>query len=165
MQAIHKFPGIPRTQRGASLIEVLIAVLIMGIGLLGIAAMQTTALRNSQSSLERSQAVIQSYTIFEAMRSNRADALGGAYNTAGWICAAPTGTSHAARDSIAWINSMKETMGVAGDTTTCGNIACVAATGICTVGIQWDDSRAVDAGASGVEAGSSARQVQTVTRL
>ena len=41
-----------------SLIEVLVAVLIMGIGLLGIAAMQTVALRNGQSSLERTQAVI-----------------------------------------------------------------------------------------------------------
>ena len=165
MSAIRKLPAAYRAQQGASLIEVLIAVLIMGIGLLGIAAMQTTALRNSQSSLERSQAVIQSYAIFDAMRANRTAALGGAYNTAGWICAAPTGTSHAARDSIAWMNSMKATMGRAGDTTTCGNIACVAATSICTVIIRWDDSRAVDAGASGVQAGSSTRQVQTVTRL
>ena len=50
-----------------SLLEVLIAVLVLAIGLLGIAALQATALRNSQSSLERNQAVIASYTIADAM--------------------------------------------------------------------------------------------------
>ena len=165
MQVIQKFSATRGAQRGGSLIEVLIAVLIMGIGLLGIAAMQTTALRNSQSSLERSQAVIQSYAIFDAMRANRAAALGGEYNTGGWACAAPIGTSHAATDTIGWINSMKTTMGLAGDATTCGTIACDGVTNICTVGIRWDDSRAADAGTAGVEAGSNTRDVETVARL
>ena len=48
-----------RSQAGAGLIEVLVAVLVMGVGLLGIAAMQATALRNHQSALERTQATIQ----------------------------------------------------------------------------------------------------------
>jgi len=60
--------------RGVSLLEVLIAVLILAIGLLGVAALQASALRNSQSSLERSQAVIYTYTILDSMRSNTANA-------------------------------------------------------------------------------------------
>src|SRR3546814_2402887 len=66
--------------RGTTLSEVLIAVLVLGIGMLGIASLQATSLRNSQSSLERSQAVIATYAIIDAMRANRNDALAGAYN-------------------------------------------------------------------------------------
>lgn len=62
---------------GVGLVEVMISVLVLGVGMLGIAAMQATALRNSQSSLERSQAVIQAYTIFDAMRANLAVATSG----------------------------------------------------------------------------------------
>jgi type IV pilus assembly protein PilV len=147
------------------LLEVLIAVLIMAIGMLGIAAMQTTALRNNQSSLERSQAVIQSYAILDAMRANRDAALALQYDTGGWICAAPAGGTHVGNDIGFWMNSMKATMGVAGDATTCGRVDCVAATGICTIGVRWDDTRAAEAGPSGVEAGSATRQVETVVRI
>ena len=70
----RNFP-LPHIQRGVGLIEVMVAVLILGVGLLGIAAMQTTALRNSQSSLERSQAVMQTYAILDAMRAKDAEAV------------------------------------------------------------------------------------------
>ena len=142
-------------QAGMSLIEVMVSVLIMGIGLLGIAALQTTALRNGQSSLERSQAVIQTYTILDAMRANRQAALAGSYNTGGWECAAPTGGSLAVTDRAAWVGSLKATMGRAGDTTTCGNINC--ANGVCSVQVRWDDSHAVGNGGNG----SSTRQAET----
>src|SRR4051794_861854 len=55
---------------GVTLIEVLIAVLVMAIGLLGIGALQATAIRNNQAASERTQAVIQSYAILDAMRAN-----------------------------------------------------------------------------------------------
>jgi type IV pilus assembly protein PilV len=153
--------SFPSRQRGAGLIEVLVAVLVMGVGLLGIAAMQTTALRNSQSSLERSQSVVQTYSILEAMRANRADAVAGAYNTNGWMCAVPAGGTPATNDRAAWITSLKATMGVAGDTTTCGQIAC-ANTGACTITVRWDDQRASDGPSI---AGSSTRDVVTRTQL
>ena len=63
--------SFPRRQSGISLIEVMVSVLILSIGLLGIAAMQATALRNGQSSLERSQAVVQSYSILDTIRADR----------------------------------------------------------------------------------------------
>lgn len=66
-----------RRQAGVSLIEVLISVVILGIGMLGIAAMQARALQNNSSSLERSQMVVQSYAILDAMRANLTAARGG----------------------------------------------------------------------------------------
>ena len=83
-----------KSSQGVSLIEVLVAVLILGIGMLGIAAMQATALSNSQSSIERTQAVLHTYTIFDAMRADRNLALTNAFSPAGdtgMMCAPPVG--------------------------------------------------------------------------
>ncbi|MFP7721976.1 type IV pilus modification protein PilV [Lysobacter sp. A3-1-A15] len=141
--------------RGAGLIEVLVAVLIMAIGLLGIAAMQATALRNSQSSLERSQAVVQSYSIIDAMRANRVVALAGGYNM-GMTCAPPGGGgSLVANDQAIWIRDLQDTMG----STACGEVVCNA--GNCTVTVQWDDSRAGPQGATG----DTEQAVETQTRI
>ena len=150
-----------RHQRGASLLEVMISVLILAIGLLGIAAMQATALRNTQGSLERSQAVIQSYAILDSMRANRAVALAGGYNLP-MACTAPSddGTL-AASDQIRWINSLQAEMGA----TACGSIACAAGIANCSVSVQWSEARASDAGATGVIAGDSARTFVTGTTI
>ena len=157
--------GRRRTQRGVTLLEVMISVLILGVGILGIAAMQTTALRNSQSSFERSQAVMHSYAIIDAMRANRVAALAGAYNMA-MACAAPGlgGGTLAETDLNQWIVSMKTGMGgSAADTTTCGSIACD--TGNCTVVVQWDDSRATDGASAGPQQGDDKYQVTTAVTL
>lgn len=138
--------------RGVSLIEVMISVLVMGIGMLGIAAMQATALRNSQSALERSQAVIQSYSILDAMRANIAIARTGGYDMA-MSCAPPTGSSLAASDQANWINSLQGTGGIGASS--CGAISCD--TNRCTVTVRWDDSRA--------SGGSATQSFVTVTRL
>ena len=138
-----------RNSNGVSLIEVLISVLVMGVGLLGIAAMQATALRNSQSALARSPAVIQSYTILDAMRATVVESRISGYDTA--MCAAPAGTPLATADRVSWLNAVRDSMGA----TACGAIACDATT--CTVTVQWDDTR----GSNGI----AAQQFATVTRL
>lgn len=157
------FRKFPSRMSGVSLLEVLISVLIMGIGMLGIAAMQATALRNSQSSVERSQAVIQSYTIIDAMRANRENALAGAYNTGGWMCSPPTGSGLSATDRAAWLTSLQAALGSSGDDgqSVCGEVACNS--GICTVGVRWDDSRA--GGSGGTQAGASQYSVETRVQL
>lgn len=128
-------------QRGISLIEVLVSVVVLGIGLLGVAAMQSIALRGGQSSLESSQAVIQTTSILESMRTNAANAAN--YNTADWVCAVATpgtGATLAQVDMSTWIGSLKATMGTVGDSTTCGRITgCPAA---CVIGVRWNDTRA-----------------------
>lgn len=141
-----------RTQRGVSLLEVLISVLILGIGLLGIAAMQALALRGGQGSLESSQAVMQTTSIVEAMRANRVNAASYVMNM---TCTAGSGGSLAQNDLAAWINALKTTMGTADDTTTCGRIEALGNSRY-RVTVQWDDQRA---------GGSNTRQVATEVRI
>jgi type IV pilus assembly protein PilV len=58
------------TQRGASLIEVLVALLIFTVGLLGLAAMQLSSLQSTADSGQRSQSVWLMQDFIERMRAN-----------------------------------------------------------------------------------------------
>lgn len=60
-----------RKQRGFSLLEVLIATVVLSIGLLGLASLQTASLKNNNGALQRSQATIMAYDILDAMRANQ----------------------------------------------------------------------------------------------
>lgn len=60
--------------RGFSLLEVLIAIVVLSIGLLGLASLQLSALQGNNQSYERSQAHILAYEIADAMRANRSAA-------------------------------------------------------------------------------------------
>jgi type IV pilus assembly protein PilV len=124
------------TSRGAGLIEVLVAVLVMAIGLLGVAAMQASALRNSQSALERSQAVVQTYTILDAMRANRPAALAGAYSI-GMTCGVPAAGTLAQTDLSQWIAGLKSTL----NPSACGSIT-RSAGDVFIVTVRWNDQRA-----------------------
>lgn len=129
-------PSSRRNQAGASLLEVLIAVLILAIGLLGIAALQSVTLKNTQSSSERTAAIIQSYAILDMMRANRADAIARRYDT-GWLCEAPAdpAASRIAGDMARWIGQLRESVG----NTACGQIDCGAVN--CIIGVRWNDER------------------------
>ena len=143
------------TQHGFSLLEALIAVLVLSIGLLGVAALQANALRNNQSSLERSMAVAQSYSILDAMRANVVAARTGGYNM-GMTCAVPAGGTLIKNDQRRWIQDLQANVG----TSACGSIACSAAAatpGLCTITVRWDDSRGTS--------GNTAQTITTVSQL
>lgn len=144
-------PG-PRTQSGVGLIEVMVAVVVLSFGMLGLAAMQALALRNSQSALERSQAVVHAYAMFDAMRANRAAALIGRYDIP-MTCAAPDAGDLIANDLRRWITAMRQDRALG--RSACGRISCGSLA--CTVTVQWDDSRGAG--------GNAAHQVRTTTRL
>lgn len=61
------------SQRGFGLIEVLIAVLVLAIGLLGMASLQATGMQMITGSLSRSQAVLLADDLIERARANRAN--------------------------------------------------------------------------------------------
>jgi type IV pilus assembly protein PilV len=139
-------------QRGAGLIEVLVAVLVLAIGLMGIAGLQSRALKNGQSAFERSQAVTLSYLMMDAMRANSMAAQNGDYNIAR-TCSVSAANSLVTSDRRLWLQSMKDTLG--DRDTTCGEINCVATR--CTVRIFWDDTRATG--------GDANQMVETVSVL
>ena len=60
-----------RHATGFSLLEVLIALVILSVGLLGLAALQAEGLRGSSSALQRTTAVSHASDIADRMRSNR----------------------------------------------------------------------------------------------
>lgn len=148
----------PRRQAGELLLEVLIAVLILGIGLLGIAAMQATALRNNHSAMQRSQAVVLITTLLDAMRVNRSVSLAGGY-ALGRTCTVPAAGSLAATDLNGWMQSLHSMVGASA----CGTVSC--SSGLCTVTVDWDDSRASDASASGVGSGAARYSVSLSSQL
>ncbi len=128
-----------RTQRGVGLIEVLIAVLVLAIGLLGVAWVQTRALSNNNSSVARSMAVMATYSILEAMRADLANAKGGSYN--GTIAASScpaAGTPVATQQLNIWCVELGQALGAVSTTT--GAVTC-GSDGTCTVTVTYDDSR------------------------
>jgi type IV pilus assembly protein PilV len=132
-----------RFARGASLIEVLVAVLILSLGLLGMAALQSRAVQGNISSGQRAQAVMLSHYIIDVMRVDRESAKGGSYNTGTNFICDPTafgGNSLAETTRRAWLTSVKQNIGQTTDNTTCAHVACDADY-VCTVQIRWDDSR------------------------
>tara|TARA_Y100001934_G_C12174415_1_gene688262 strand:+ start:59 stop:547 length:489 start_codon:yes stop_codon:yes gene_type:complete len=60
------------TTLGFSLLEVLIALVVLSVGLLGLAALQANGLRGSSSAFQRNQAVLMASDMADRMRANRA---------------------------------------------------------------------------------------------
>ncbi|HEY1090177.1 type IV pilus modification protein PilV [Hydrogenophaga sp. YM1] len=127
-------------ERGVGLIEVLVAVLVLSLGLLGMAGLQANALKANQSSYGRSQAVMLSYYMLDVLRADRVGAIALNYNMPSTCSPDAVATADLSGNSRKhWLQSMRNTLGDTDDT--CGAISCDAA-GVCTVTIVWDDSRA-----------------------
>ena len=66
--------------RGFTLLEVLISVVILGIGVIGIASLQITSSVYNESSLHRSHSSALARELLERMRANKDNATTGAYD-------------------------------------------------------------------------------------
>ena len=104
-----------RSHSGFTLLEVLIALLVMSIGLLGIGKMMMLSARANDSAYMRSQATALAYTILDAMRANRSAAISQAYDTAQVVpallaCATAqpgcTSAQVAQNDTALWNNAL-----------------------------------------------------------
>lgn len=62
--------SIARQQHGVSLVESMIALLVISVGLLGIAALQITSISQNSSALHHSQAVWAAYDMSDRIRAN-----------------------------------------------------------------------------------------------
>lgn len=122
-----------QSQRGVGLLEVMIAVLVLSIGMLGIAALQAVTLKNTGSSASRTQASIQIYSMLDVIRADR-DNLS-SYNTNIYTSGSGSG---AAGTVDGWLDGLTTSIGPDAQ----GRVVCVASSMTCTVGVRWDDSRA-----------------------
>jgi type IV pilus assembly protein PilV len=71
-----------RRRNGFTLVEVLVALVVLSIGLLGIGKLVMFSSRANDSAYMRSQATALAYAILDNMRANRQDAWNGLYNVA-----------------------------------------------------------------------------------
>ena len=94
-------------QQGYSLLEVLISVVVMAIGMLGIAALQANAIRYNQSAQLRAIAITQVGNMADRMLANSTGIDAGAYDNISGIpsnpsCSPCSSTLVAQRDAFEW---------------------------------------------------------------
>ncbi|MGH8397364.1 MAG: type IV pilus modification protein PilV [Gammaproteobacteria bacterium] len=78
---------------GFSLLEVLIALVILSVGLLGIAGLMSTSLKSNDSAYMQSQATVLAYNMIDRMRANMTGTIGLTYNVAMPATPAPSGST------------------------------------------------------------------------
>ncbi|MFZ6801597.1 type IV pilus modification protein PilV [Undibacterium sp. Di24W] len=61
---------VNRKQAGTSLIEIMVSIVVIAIGLLGLASMQMNALKFQKTASQRSEAVQAAYDLSDRMRAN-----------------------------------------------------------------------------------------------
>ena len=119
----------PAAQVGFTLIELVITLVVVAIGLLGVAAVQVRASNFQKDSFDRKTAAIATLSIAEQMRANPAGYLAGQYvmswvpgtaansasTCAGTVC---TTTEISARDVAQWQAALIAQIGVVGATIT-----------------------------------------------
>lgn len=163
-------------QRGMSLLEVLVSIIIIAIGMLGIASMLLVSNQANNSSYMKQQAIQNVYNIFDKILANTQAAVSGNYNinnigstgaptavtTPAVMCnaAACTPAQLATYDTWAWL-----TRDVSRLPNGCGSITTapspVAGNTIVTITVQWDDSPAQNlVGASSQASSVNANFVQ-----
>lgn len=164
------------SQRGFSLLEVIITMAILAVGLLGLAGLQARAINAEAESFSRAQAMMLANAMADRMNANLAEvktstAAATGYNQqsgggvkvvfgtgyTGTICSSPTTT--VARDLCDWDQALK---GVVGDSGAVGGMAearaCVFSTGASNefqIDVVWQ-SRDIGTVPSGNDCGSTA---------
>ena len=133
--------------KGFTLIEVMLALVIFSIGLLGLATLQATSLQQNHSAYLRTQATYLAYDILDRMRANKSEVTSytvgtGAVPIASPLCNLPADNCSQAEiknvDRYLWKESLKDALPL-GD----GSIATSTVSGRTEVTIKvfWDNNR------------------------
>ena len=136
----------PIKPNGFTLVEVLVSMVILAIGLLGMAAMQATTLKSNLSAYQRSQATQLAYEMADRIRANliasnsyvvAEDALAGKQAAANCTTVAGcTATDMANTDLADWYAALIASLPLAR-----GSIAIDGPTRVATITIRWDENR------------------------
>lgn len=155
MTSFKNYP--PGAQRGFTLIEILVTMVLISVGLLGVAALQLTTLRGNQDSYVRSQASVLANDILDRMRANPLAFRSGAYDVD------YNGTGDAATlagvDLDSWQQSIDQLL-PGGETNAAGRIERTGGN-IVTVTIRWTERPQ----GSGTDDGESVRDFQTRSEI
>ena len=139
-------------QSGFTLLEVLIAILVLSIGLLGLAGLMASSMKNSHSAYQRTQATWLAYDIIDRMRVNRDVAIASTNNyEIGIGTATSSSTGLAGTDVSDWKASVANAL-PAGE----GSVELKPGR-VIEVIIQWNDSRGT--------LGNSTQQFRVDTQL
>ncbi|NOX27833.1 MAG: type IV pilus modification protein PilV [Gammaproteobacteria bacterium] len=106
-----------KSVQGFTLLEVLITVVILAIGLLGLAGLQAASLQNNNDAATRSQAAVLAYDIADRVRANPLGATAGNYNlpnatpvTACTVAPGCTPAQLAQNDAFEWNTSIAQAL-------------------------------------------------------
>jgi type IV pilus assembly protein PilV len=132
-----------RPEKGFTLVETLVALVVLSIGLLGVAGLQLVGLRGNMSAASRTQATYFADDIIDRMRANYnvargPDAAHLQYQLAMGATASAAADPIALADVTAWLAELQTLP--AGQ----GSISVDPATKVATVTIQWVDTRGGD---------------------
>lgn len=141
-------PPIARRKslRGLGLIEVLVTVVVLALGLLGLAGLHAGALKSVHSALYRGLAGQLAIDMVDRMRANQADARAGSYELAGCAAASGPRTALALGDLSDWCGRLRAAL-PGGD----GSIRRVAGGGEVLVSVVFSDQRGSLDGATSAE--------------
>jgi type IV pilus assembly protein PilV len=141
------------SSRGFTLVEVMVSLVVLGIGLLGIAKLVLFSAHSNDSAYLRSQATELAYAILDNMRGNRAVAMTQGYdtplNTAPGVpgpCLGPGGClppALAQYDVSMWLTRLAAALpSGTGSIVTVTNAAPAPVGTTATITVQWDDAAA-----------------------
>lgn len=149
--------GAP-SQRGFGLMEVLVALVVFSIGLLGLLQLQVKSLAANNAAMSRSMATMFSYSIIDAMRIDKTNV--GSYEGTVKAGSCPVaGTTIASGQLHLWCTSLGQNLGAAD--TTQGTIDCTGNTGgACIITVTYQEGN-VDSGQTDT-AGNKIVSTQTV---
>ncbi|HUE90566.1 type IV pilus modification protein PilV [Pseudomonas sp.] len=138
----------PVAQRGTTLIEVLIAMIVLAIGLLGMALLQVTSVQSNHSAYYRSQVTLLASDMADRMRANRTEALNDAYKFDFPVSSSDHSVSgtQAQKDIAQWLNTLALTLPE-------GTGQVEKADRLVTISVRWNDSRGRIKATDGTDSG------------
>lgn len=141
----------PHRQRGFTLVEVLVSLVVLSIGLLGMARLILLSSHSNDSAYMRSQATALAYEMLDNMRANAAAAEAHSYDTplssipaTPTSCVPPSGTA-CSQTQLALYDVYSWKQHLAGGALPSGTGSVVTSTSTpvsATIVVQWDDSAA-----------------------